>query len=550
MFLNSWNFPCWIPHDQGPSFTRNRWGQSWQSSPTPFSSSITAIFGFLIRSGGWTSTDGEPQTIGSIGYKGATEAAFRLTLNTYGRTGQRPSIGLIAYDTFASDYRYNINLGDENGTDWLDFDKWYMCAVSINNSECTYAMNGTNTPKVNITTNNPGDLNLNNNSDRAWMLGPNAAFNLDDTILATTEFPTVIVSPAAYSTGYIDLTNADNLSRIYDSNGQFKNPGIDGSGWFPSSRQPEYFFVNGTPQFQKGSDLTPWVCERGGGAGFGTCQGGLKKQYEDPYPEGTWMYLTLAEAEASGDAWQDGDEIRTTKGNIFIYRADAAVSGYSGLIHKYPFGTELLGTLQSTIARGSEAEDSDPDTWTDLGATIASGTQGVDWDTDVNGGLSRLRNITDLGWVKKQTSYTLLSSETEAFRIIDRTKASKIGGPSTQSTEHYVNAYKSPTEQYRARINIFPGATSGNWHYEYNSAGTLANLNEPYNVESRVWLYVKAGRMAIWIDDNVAPSNTSFTNPATVTADAFAATRAGDSGAGAVATMYTGTDVFGSMTTA
>ena len=154
-------------------------------------------------------------------------------------------------------------------------------------------------------------------------------------------------------------------NRIWDTDGNFKNPGEDGSLWFSDtygSATPEFYFLDGSPRKDNGaynaSIPQVWNTSAGGGAGSTTPPGGLRKQYEAALPDDWWPYLTLDEAESSGDLWSEGDTIYTvTNGGLFIYKAGLAVDGYSGLIHKYPFG--MSGDTVSTVSvKGSRASRS------------------------------------------------------------------------------------------------------------------------------------------------------------------------------------------------
>jgi len=538
-----WNFPCWTARDRGPDEPRNKHGNLFQLNTVPFTDSITAIFSVLIRTG-WTSQDGAVQGIGSVGIQGETDCRFRISTNDHVNGGGRVGVNIVAYDQSQINVRHNVHLGDENGVDWMLNDKWYQVAVSINSSGIQYAVNGTLTPKMVISTNDPGNISL--GGGRAWMVGPNAAINQTDPILISVEWPTMIFGASAYSTQALDLSDPVVLARIYDGTGNFKKPGEDGSLWFGDvygADTPEFYFTDGTPIHQNGTDLNAWTALRGGGAGFTSCPGGLKKQYESPFPDSTWLYYDLSEAEASGDAWQDGDEIRTTKGSVFIYSANAAVSGYSGLVHKYPFGTAGLGVFDSTDTKGSELADSDPDAWTDYGITDF-GTDGVDYINDTDANLSRIRNITDSGAVLAESNYILTSNDVEVFRIMDDVDIPTV--PGADSTMFFeLSAWIDASNYEIARVYPF----SGPWHYIHTNTATGANTTRTSTTLRRIWMYLKNGRMAIWFDEDIAPINAN-TIPAPVVGSSV---KMSTINAGQIAnspyTLRIGTDVFGMMVT-
>jgi hypothetical protein len=79
----------------------------------------------------------------------------------------------------------------------------------------------------------------------------------------------------------LDFSSSAVRARIWDDDGDFKNPGEDGSLWFGDTyagNQPEYYFVDGSPIIQNGSETDEWssstsIAIVGVGAG-------LRKQYE------------------------------------------------------------------------------------------------------------------------------------------------------------------------------------------------------------------------------------------------------------------------------
>ena len=134
----TWNFPCWQCIDD-INGTRNDGGWYYRVGPDgggttqPFTTKLTAIFSFLIRSG-WTSQDGGLQSIISLGSNGASKTAFLLALID---SSTNPALQVQFGDATGNVQRYTINLGDEDGASWLSTDKWYQMAISeIGRASC------------------------------------------------------------------------------------------------------------------------------------------------------------------------------------------------------------------------------------------------------------------------------------------------------------------------------------------------------------------------------------------------------------------------------
>lgn len=286
MAQNTWNFACWAPRDHGPDNPpRQRSGTVFEcgigaqtSTSQPFTESMTSIFSIFIRPG-WTSQDDGFQGIFSIAQIGAFEAVRHAFINSL----TSPAVQIRFKDAASNTARYFVNIGDEDGINWLQDSKWYQVAVSVDNSNFTFAMNGSTSPKTSTITNVPGALNIDFGSERIWMTGPTAAWGSQTPLFVNHSYPTVILGAAAHSTKVLDLSSSTVRDRIWDSNGDFKNPGADGSLWFGDTYgefTPEYYFANGVPIHQRGSDPVVWVFQPGGLEPSETPPGGCRKQYE------------------------------------------------------------------------------------------------------------------------------------------------------------------------------------------------------------------------------------------------------------------------------
>lgn len=289
MAQNTWNFPCWTTMDRGPLNPRGDSGTLWEVGPggnessntQPFTNSITAIFSFYIRTG-WTDISTLFQSFFSIGYSGAADSAFRMDLFS---PSTDPQVRIVGYDTAVSTKRYDLRLGDEGGINWLQADKWYQMGVSMDGSEMTFCVNGVTTPKRTIVTDAAGALNMDRNSERIWLHGPQASWGIAANNI-TEQWPSMVMGPAAFGTVALDFNDAAVRARIWDSNGDFINPFENGSGWFnddytiSSGFMPNYYLTDGSPRYLKGSDTQQWEAVGGGTGNHFHAPGGLRKQYE------------------------------------------------------------------------------------------------------------------------------------------------------------------------------------------------------------------------------------------------------------------------------
>ena len=573
---DTWNFPCYTCNDWGTfdmaggaGGPRGAHGMVWAIGPEistlqPFTNTITGIFSFFLRSGWSDITHTLYQHLTSIGGLSAASWGFYVRL---GPDTGGSNLQIYAYDMTGTAARSQIQLGDEDGVSLIQADKWYQVAFSMSASAFTYCVNGSTTPKATVISATTGDLNLDYGTDRWWYhcgvtanSGRHTLLNAEQALVQS-GWPTFIVGAAAWDTNYIDLSSAAVRARIFDTDGNFKNPGEDGSLWFGDTygdATPAFFFLDGSPRRDNGtynaSVPQSWTTAEGGGNGSVTAPGGLRKQYENAFPDDWKLYVSLAAAEASGDTWVDGDTIYIPpNGALYLYKSDLAVDGYSGLIHKYPFG-RVEGELTAVTLRGSEGANTDPDTWTDLSVKTGSGTQGVDYELDTDSSLSRMRDLSDAGYVELSSAHQLTSADTIAFRIITDVDMIQTGGGNDATAfQHNIRIYQDAGNYYELRFSAYGGPNGSNGYvpaYYYNPTNTLANLSGTTDVPQRIWLYAKSDRLSIWVDD--APSSNAFVGRAPVSKSgasaAMASTRCGAASGATRQTIHIGTDVFGSMT--
>jgi hypothetical protein len=218
-----------------------------------------------------------------------------------------------------------------------------------------------------------------------------------------------------------------------------------------------------------------------------------------------WIYDSLGEAEASGHPWQDGDDIEITGGPTFVYQADLAVNGYSGLIHKYPYdGTGTLGSLDSIDVKNSSLQSVDPDDWTNVTKTsISLGGGGI------SDGRSQLFCPSTNDRVTYTSDTVPASDELEAFGIFDKISAFKTGIDSTGGdpyVDNVVGVYYDGTGNFIRGISLaWRWLTSVPYWSLRTATNTYTVTTKTVAAERRAWLYVKNGRWALWFDDDATP---------------------------------------------
>lgn len=221
----------------------------------------------------------------------------------------------------------------------------------------------------------------------------------------------------------------------------------------------------------------------------------------------SFTYDSLAAAESSGDVWSSGDII-TANGVEFVYQSSLTSDGYSGLIHRYPYGTGL-GTLSSVDSvEHSEAEGADPDTWT--GFTNASaGTKGVDYDFDVNSGRARFRDLTITGRASLNSTNTVGTGDTETFLIIDRLTETNTYASTARCSVITIIGYSATLgEKILTRLDARGTGVTGNWYVNHTDTSTWTDTGQSKTSEARFFLYMKHGRWAVWVDGGSSPAAT------------------------------------------
>jgi hypothetical protein len=281
MSATTWNFPTWQCQDRGIVLTRATAGGAIDAAgPLPFSSSIMGVFSFLIRSD-YTADGNEAQMLTSIGASGATQNA--MAIEVYHSAAASSYIWFRFWDEVGGVYRYREAIGDENGTDWLQTDKWYQVAFTADASALTVVVNNSTTPTQTISTNVPGALNLAEGTERWRHAMPSANSGIPPGSKLT-EWPSVLLGPSAWEATTQDLSTAAVRDRIFDADGNYKPAGANGSLWFndayttTAGYSPDQYFNEGYPRFETGSHSLSWTA--GTGVTFPDAPGGNRKMYE------------------------------------------------------------------------------------------------------------------------------------------------------------------------------------------------------------------------------------------------------------------------------
>ena len=305
------------------------------------------------------------------------------------------------------------------------------------------------------------------------------------------------------STEKLDFSDAATKARIWDTNGDFKNPGEDGSLYFSDtygSVQPEIYLLDGSGRYDNGSVGYVWV-----GPGSGASDqipGGLKKQYINA-DIADWEYKNLTTAESSGDAWLNGDTVRAGP-TIFVYMSTLATSGHSGLIHKDPV---VDGSTVSDATVGEEeAVGTDPDTW--AGSNNSTGTQGVDYDFDTNGGKARFINLTGSGkFLYGSYNGGIGGNVNEiSFAVFDAIRVTHTS--TTLIIEIGLRHFIDSSDYAEAKLGIKTETSSTKWSW-LEGAPLWVPTKIPFGTPTRIWMYVKAGRATVYADEKISQLDVS-----------------------------------------
>jgi len=291
----TWPFSTWQTGDvsngtQPPDNTRGialQWGPDVtlpavhpSATVQPFTDRLLLIGSFLLRNG-WSNTTTGGHGMFSIGVRANDLLAWAVI-------GGGASARRLQLFASRGSTTYDIRLGDEDGSSWLQVDKWYQYGVMMTGTEITYAINGTTTPKLTIATNSPKALILNPGNESVTYQSPNAnaGDNYDPiSAMPSSNYPSLLFGPCLIdSETTLNFNDTATRDRIWDTDGNFKFPGKNGSLWLGDSYndvRPDYYFANGSAWHNYGTyndgDIALFSAN---GSQFTGHPGGFRGQYE------------------------------------------------------------------------------------------------------------------------------------------------------------------------------------------------------------------------------------------------------------------------------
>lgn len=222
------------------------------------------------------------------------------------------------------------------------------------------------------------------------------------------------------------------------------------------------------------------------------------------HPMGDWEYANMPLAVASGDAWQEGDQIFIDEGNqVMKYRSSLAVDGHSGLIHSNPFFSDD-DPYTGAVLIESNPEGANPDTWGWVDGSI--GVKGVDYDFTVNAGRAGIETLTDAGAAVLTSPHLTVAGDETTFGIIDRLTAEDV--ESFNGSIVWITCFEDgvvlpSTQMYAYKNAVVPSPPSNltSWSARWETNGSeWENVLAQFSDETRFWLYSKSSRVAIWTD--------------------------------------------------
>lgn len=292
MSKDTWDFQCWQDRDLGPGAARGEDGCSFSVSgqALPFSNALSGVISFYIL-GGYTYTISDPasqpaQWLHSISYRTAGTNNDAFMIKVFNEPSGTGYVQFRFYDDSAGVLRYQYNIGDEDGINGLQENKFYQVAFSADATSFQYVMNGSTTPLiVGTPTSNPGALNISLNTERWWFSG-GASSGFFDPHDISSGYSSLLRGPAAFEGSALDLSDAAVRDRIFDAEGNLKHPGENGSLWWnddytdTAGFKPDVYLPDGAGRLEKGSAGLTFVVENGSGSGMSDVPGGLRKFYE------------------------------------------------------------------------------------------------------------------------------------------------------------------------------------------------------------------------------------------------------------------------------
>lgn len=290
MAKDTWNYACENNKDNDAIPRNSRGGIAELESGSrtyPWTNTFTTIFSFYHRDL-WSAPPPIIHGIFGVGKIGDAETGIGIKVE-----GDPMKLNIEAWDRNATAFRLQLDLGDENGVDWIQSNKFYQVGISISSSAISWAVNGVTAPKQTITTNSPGVLNLGGGVPTSFgrAIWGNSGANQVQAgwTFYQQDYTSLIQGASLWDSSYLDFSSAAVRARVWDENGDFINPGENGSLWLGDTygeTVPDFYFLGGHGRHDKGTWNFINNLDRdfkfhgGGGVGFGPAPGGLKKQYE------------------------------------------------------------------------------------------------------------------------------------------------------------------------------------------------------------------------------------------------------------------------------
>ena len=164
--------------------------------------------------------------------------------------------------------------------------------------------------------------------------------------------------------------------------------------------------------------------------------------------------------------------------------------------------------------------------------------------------LARFRKLTTAGRGDYGNDHSVATGDEETFLLIeDISSINTAPNPTAPDTIVSLRSYVGAADYRYVRIDGADDSTSTNWRINHTDASTYADTGVSRTSATRLWLYVKDGRWAVWSGSDSTPA-ASGTIPRTLTSASINEIKVGIAGNTGVSTLLMGRFVVGKMTTA
>lgn len=229
----------------------------------------------------------------------------------------------------------------------------------------------------------------------------------------------------------------------------------------------------------------------------------------------TWgPYADLDAAEASGDAWGDGDTITLTSGPDFKYYDSASSGGHSGLIHLDAFNES--GEVSSVTVYAASDAGADPDNFGALFTSASTGTKTAQWDFATDSGYSAVQKLATGGraFLTITSVGAADSSDAASYYIVDNAhvanKTQTVSTFATIGSSYFIDGSTATNFQVIANASIAGGTK---WGVMTDWFVTWADSGKTFATPRRIWHYCKNGKQTVWFDGEATPAFSSTNTP-------------------------------------